>query len=71
MAPACRRLCVQDATTSTNPLGVPGAENVPKPLTVAVFDSALQQVADHLDACVGVRCVADAAPAEVTIDDSD
>jgi|GEM_PF-3490124 len=60
-------LGVQHAAPCAYPLRIARSQSIVKTCTVAMLDATLQQVADHLDAGVRMRCIADAAAAAVLV----
>jgi hypothetical protein len=67
VTPTERLLGVQDTAPSSNPLRIARAEAISKPHAVAMIHSSLEQIAQHLDASMRMRPIANAAPAPVPV----
>jgi len=64
---ALRLFSVQDATPGADPLRVAGAQAVAEAHAVAMLHATFEEIAQHLDAGMGMRPVADATTTPVTV----
>ena len=67
MTPAERLLGMHDTAPSSNPLCIAGAETISKAHAVAMIDAPFKQIAQHLDAGMRMRGIANTASTAVPI----